>query len=207
MATMTSTISKKLQVNAAALTLAAGTLTAVAVPTISNAAPSLPTLPAAPELSSASVLTWGADELPAGLVVVPTPRPTNDGAAQPIAPAAVTPVAPAAATPGIPGGNAVGSANAVGATPGELIGYLVQGIADGINEIGQAVQSIVRAGVDIVGTTVYVAVAFTGGVITAVGNFLPGPIGNVITQVGNVVNNVSNAIAEALRVGPYATAG
>ena len=139
--------------------------------------------------------------------MVPTPRPTDDGAAQPIAPAAVTPIAPAAATPGIPGGNAVGSANAVGATPGELIGYLVQGIADGINEIGQAIQSIVRAGVDIVGTTVYVAVAFTGGVSTTVGDFLPGPIGNVITQVGNVVNNVSNAIAEALRVGPYATVG
>ncbi|MFM8599799.1 MAG: hypothetical protein ACKOB8_12465 [Mycobacterium sp.] len=89
-------------------------------------------------------------------------------------------------------------AAAVGATPAELLQYLVQGIADGI-------AGIVRGTVVIVGTTAYVAIAFTGGLITTVGNFLPGPVGDALVNFGTAVDNVANAVAEALRVGPYAT--
>lgn len=86
-----------------------------------------------------------------------------------------------------PGGKAVGAAP----TPFELLQELVQGIA--------------RAFEVVIGTTVYIAIAFTGGVITAVGDFLPGPVGDVIASLGNSVTNVANAIAEAIHVGPYST--
>ena len=79
-----------------------------------------------------------------------------------------------------------------------LLQYLVQGIATGV-------RGIVRGTVVIVGTTAYVGLAFTGGVITAVGNILPGPIGNIITNVGQATTNVANALAEAIHVGPYGT--
>jgi len=94
-------------------------------------------------------------------------------------------------TAAVPGASAV-------PTPGELLQYLVQGIGTGISDITRGV-------VVIGGTAVYVTVAFTGGLITTVGNFLPGPIGDFFVNVGTGVENVANTIAEALRVGPYAT--
>ena len=92
-------------------------------------------------------------------------------------------------------------AAAVAAAPGpiaQLVQYLVQGIAEGIS-------GIVRGTVVIVGTTAYVGLAFTGGVITTVGDILPGPIGNLVTNIGEATTNVANTVAEALRVGPYGT--
>ena len=100
--------------------------------------------------------------------------------------------APAAAAVGV-------TANA--ATPGpiaQLIIYTVQGIAQGI-------QGVVRGTVVIGGTVVYSTLAFTGGVITAVGNVLPGPIGNLLTNVGTATTNVANAVAQAIHIGPYGT--
>lgn len=83
-------------------------------------------------------------------------------------------------------------------SPAQLLQYLVQGIADGMAGIARGV-------VVIGGTIVYAAIAFTGGLITTIGNFLPGPIGDIVVGLGNTVNTVANVIAEALRVGPYAT--
>lgn len=83
-------------------------------------------------------------------------------------------------------------------TPAQLLQYLVQGVADGIAGIARGV-------VVIGGTVAYVAVAFTGGLITTIGSFLPGPIGDLVVGFGNTVSNVANVIAESLRVGPYAT--
>lgn len=164
---------KKVQVGAAALAVvAAAAITPVMVPMVSHAAPLV---------SAAPVLTWGFDEVDAALIIGDNDN-KDTGAA----------VAPSAA---VIGGSAVGASQ----TPIELIGYLIQGIADGISDIARAV-------VDIAGTTVYVAIAFTGGVITTVGDFLPGPVGNLLVNVGTTVNNVANAVAEALKVGPYATA-
>lgn len=151
----------------------AALVTAAAVgltPVLANAHP---TLPQAPSLAPiASVLTWGFNELDTAQLAL-----DNDGN-------------PAAA--------AVPGASAVGASPGQLLQYLVQGIADGI-------AGIVRGAVVIAGTITYVALAFTGGLITTVGGFLPGPLGDFFVNVGTGFNNVANAVAEALRVGPYAT--
>ena len=92
------------------------------------------------------------------------------------------------------------SAAAVTAGPiATLIQELVQGIALGI-------QGVVRGTVVIVGTTTWATLAFTGGVITAVGDILPGPLGNLLVNVGDGVSTVANNVAEALRVGPYGTA-
>lgn len=92
------------------------------------------------------------------------------------------------------------SAAAVSATPiADLIRSLVQ-------SIGLAVQGVVRGTTVVVGTTVYASLAFTGGVLTTVGNILPGPIGTVFTNVGDATTNAAIAVAEALRVGPYGTA-
>lgn len=91
-------------------------------------------------------------------------------------------------------------AAAVGAapTPRQLLEYLVQGIAAGI-------AGIARGAVVVVGTTVYVSVAFTGGLIMAVGDSLPGPVGDYVVDFGSAVLNLANVIAEVLRVGPYGT--
>lgn len=83
-------------------------------------------------------------------------------------------------------------------TPAQLLQMMIQGIATGISDIA-------RGAVVVVGTAAYVAIAFTGGIITTIGNFLPGPIGDFVSNLGTAVNNVANVIAEALRVGPYAT--
>jgi hypothetical protein len=91
------------------------------------------------------------------------------------------------------------SAAAVTATPiADLIRSLVQ-------SIGLAVQGVVRGTTVVVGTTVYATLAFTGGVLTTVGNILPGPIGNVFTNVGDATTNAAIEVARALRVGPYGT--
>ena len=87
------------------------------------------------------------------------------------------------------------------AAPGpiaQLIIYTVQGIAKGI-------QGVARGTVVIGGTVVYASLAFTGGVITAVGNVLPGPVGNLFTNVGEATTRVANNIAEAIHIGPYGT--
>jgi hypothetical protein len=75
-----------------------------------------------------------------------------------------------------------------------LLQELIRGIAGGV-------QGILRESVVIVGTPTNAATAFMGGVITTVGNFLPGPLGNLLVNPGT---NLTNAIAEALRAGPYA---
>lgn len=183
----TDAIAGKAWCAAAAVVLAvtAGTVTPVVSPVVAQAAPAA---------TAAPVLTWGEDELDAALVIeptviVPTPTPTPGGNDD-------SPTGAAAAAPWVnywPG-------NAVGPAPGpaELIQVLVQAIADGI-------AGIVQGAVAIVGTTAYVAIAFTGGVITAVGDFLPGPLGQVLVNMATSVNNVANTVAEVLRVGPYAT--
>lgn len=185
---------KKFQLGITTLAVAAAaTITPMVAPAVSQAAP-LPSapLPAAPAPGAAPQLIWGFDEVPAALVPAPSPAPAP-------APAPIpgnNKPAPAAAAVG---GNAVvGSAVGAAPTPAQLLQYLVQGIATGV-------QGIVRGGVVIVGTTAYVAIAFTGGVITTVGNFLPGPVGDFIVGLGNSVNNAANTVAAALRVGPYAT--
>lgn len=92
------------------------------------------------------------------------------------------------------------SAAAVSATPvADLIRSLLQGIA-------LATQGVVRGTTVVVGTTVYVGLAFTGGVLTFVGDILPGPVGNIFTNLGDTIDKAANTIAEALRVGPYGTA-
>lgn len=131
---------------------------------------------AAPLLTAAPVLTWGFDEVDAALIFG-----DNDGGQN-------------AAASAVPGADVASPAP----SPAQLLQYLVQGIADGI-------AGIVRGAVVIGGTITYVAIAFTGGLITTVGNFLPGPVGDFFVGVGDSVNNVANAVAEALRVGPYAT--
>lgn len=131
-----------------------------------------PVLPQAPSMAPiASVLTFGYDQLDSAILA----QENNDK------------------TAAVPGASAV-------PTPGELLQYLVQGIATGISDITRGV-------VVIGGTAVYVTVAFTGGLITTVGNFLPGPLGDFFVNIGTGVENVANTIAEALRVGPYATFG
>lgn len=93
------------------------------------------------------------------------------------------------------------SAAAVGdapPTPAQLLQYLVQGIATGISDVARGVTVIA-------GTAVYTALAFTGGLITTVGGFLPGPIGDFIAGIGNAFINTANVIAQAIHVGPYAT--
>lgn len=124
---------------------------------------------AAPLVTAAPVLTWGFDQLDAALIAA-----DNDNGS-------------AASTSAVPGANVVGATP----TPVELLQYLVQGIARGVELV--------------VGTPVYVAIAFTGLVITTVGGFLPGPIGDFVVGVGTTVNNVANSVAAALRVGPYGT--
>ncbi|MCW1960062.1 MAG: hypothetical protein KIH64_016255 [Mycobacterium sp.] len=87
------------------------------------------------------------------------------------------------------------------ATPGpiaQLIIYTVQGIAKGI-------QGVARGTVVVGGTVVYASLAFTGGVLTTVGNVLPGPIGNVFTNIGEATTQVANNVAEAIHIGPYGT--
>lgn len=137
-------------------------------PVLANANPALPQAPALAPV--ASVLTFGYDQLDSAILAQ-----ANNGNS----------------TAAVPGASAV-------PTPGELLQYLVQGIATGISDITRGV-------VVIGGTAVYVTVAFTGGLITTVGNFLPGPLGAFFVNVGTGVENAANAIAEALRVGPYAT--
>ena len=122
------------------------------------------------------VLTWGFDAVDPGLL------------------ARVNRVAPR----GEAGANANATVTA-GPTPGQLIRTLIQGIATGI-------QGVVRGVTVIVGTAAYVGLAFTGGVISAVGSILPGPLGTLLVGAGNAVNNIANALAEAIHVGPYATA-
>lgn len=90
------------------------------------------------------------------------------------------------------------TANATAGPIATLIQELVQGIALGV-------KGIVRGTVVIVGTTAYVGLAFTGGVFTTVGNILPGPIGNLATNIGTGFNNAANNLAEAIHVGPYGT--
>lgn len=76
--------------------------------------------------------------------------------------------------------------------------YAVQGAIAGT-------QSIVRGVVVFVGTTAYVLVAATGELLKAVGNILPGPVGDFFTNVGDGVSAFANNIAESLHVGPYQT--
>lgn len=80
-----------------------------------------------------------------------------------------------------------------------LIKYLVEGIAIGV-------QGIVRGTVVIVGTGVYVSLAFTGGVIATAGGFLPGPVGTWLVNVGDATIELANDIAQIIHVGPYGTA-
>jgi len=80
-----------------------------------------------------------------------------------------------------------------------LIDYLVNGIATGI-------AAIIRGTVVIGATITYVSLAFTGGVLTTIGNILPGPLGEVATYFGTATTNVANDIAQRFRVGPYSTA-
>ena len=198
---MAATGTKKFQLSVTALAVAAAaTLTPMVVPAVTHAAP-LPSapLPAAPVPGAAPQLIWGFDEVPAALVPAPSPAPAPIPGNNKPAPAAAAPAAAAPAAAAAVGGNAVvGSAVGAAPTPAQLLQYLVQGIATGV-------QGIARGATVIVGTTAYVAIAFTGGIITTVGNFLPGPVGNFLVGVGTSVNNVANTVAQALRVGPYAT--
>lgn len=96
----------------------------------------------------------------------------------------------------------VPSANAVTdpcATANFKLGcYTVQGAIAGT-------QAIVRGVVVYVGTVAYVLVAATGELLQAVGNILPGPVGDFFTNVGDGVSAFANNIAETLHVGPYQT--
>jgi len=121
---------------------------------------------AAPAVTAAPVLTWGFDQLDSALIAADN---DNNG-----------PAAAAAAVAAYP-------------TPVELLQYLVQGIARGLELV--------------IGTPVYTAVAFTGGLFTFAGDLLPGPLGDFFVSIGTTVDNVANTIAQALRVGPYATTG
>lgn len=150
-------------------TAALAIATAAAItPVVSQAAPLAPVA-----VRSGPVLTWGFDALDAGLIA----RDNKNG-----------PQAAASANANV---NAAPS-------PGQLLQYLVQGVAQGISGIARGV-------VVIGGTVAYVGVAFTGGLITALGNLLPGPIGDLLVNVGTTVSNIANAIAEAIHIGPYAT--
>ena len=120
---------------------------------------------AAPAVTAAPVLTWGFDQLDSALIAA-----DNDS-----------------------NGPAAAAAVAAYPTPVELLQYLVQGIARGLELV--------------IGTPVYTAVAFTGGLFTFAGDLLPGPLGDFFVSIGTTVDNVANTIAQALRVGPYATTG
>lgn len=121
---------------------------------------------------SASVLTWGYDQLDSQLLAQ-----INNAAAAPTAAVNASPTAGPVVT---------------------LIRYLVNGIATGI-------ATIVRGTVIVAATIAYVSLAFTGGVLTTIGNILPGPLGQVATYFGTASTNVANDIAQRFRVGPYGT--
>ena len=74
--------------------------------------------------------------------------------------------------------------------------YTVQGAIAGT-------RAIVRGVVVYVGTIAYVLVQGTGELLKAVGNILPGPLGNFFTNVGDGVSAFANNIAVTLHVGPY----
>ena len=100
--------------------------------------------------------------------------------------------------------NGAAEAAAVGAqaSPEQLTEYLIDGIRTGILEIA-------RGTTVIVGTTTYVALAFTGGVFSYVGDVLTNlPIigqfaGQALINVGNFFDEIATGVAKATRVGPY----
>lgn len=79
-----------------------------------------------------------------------------------------------------------------------LIQYLVDGIATGI-------ATIIQGTITIAATVTYVSLAFTGGVLTTIGNILPGPLGDLSTYFGTATTNVANDVAQRFNVGPYST--
>jgi hypothetical protein len=79
-----------------------------------------------------------------------------------------------------------------------LIQYLVNGIATGI-------AAIIQGTVTIAATITYVSLAFTGGVLTTIGNILPGPLGDLSSYFGTAATNVANDVAQRFNVGPYST--
>lgn len=80
----------------------------------------------------------------------------------------------------------------------EGICYLVEGFV-------KAGQAIIDATVYVVGSITYVLVDSTGEVFQIVGSVLPGPLGNIFTNVGEGVSAVAADIGQALHVGPYST--
>ncbi len=76
--------------------------------------------------------------------------------------------------------------------------YTVEGAVAGT-------QAIVRGVVVYVGTVAYVFVQATGELLKAIGNILPGPVGNFFTNVGNGVSAFATNIAQTFHVGPYLT--
>lgn len=100
----------------------------------------------------------------------------------------------------VPSGNASASAVTDPCTTAnfKLGCYAVEGAIAGT-------QAIVRGVVVFVGTTAYVFVAATGELLKAVGNILPGPVGDFFTNVGDGVTAFANNIAETFHVGPYLT--
>ncbi len=72
----------------------------------------------------------------------------------------------------------------------------VQGIASGAESV---VVGLVQAG----GAVVWVTLAITAGVVTAIGDALPGPLGDFISQIGATIKEGADAVAKATGNGAY----
>jgi len=134
--------------------------------------------------------------------LAPLPQAVGDSAALLIDPVIIEPMV---ATPGGNKKAAVTAGAAVATDPATIIQTTVDGIAQGIAAFAASVGDYITGWVKVGGSLVYAAVAFTGAAVTAVGDVLPGPIGDAIVGIGDGITSASNAIAQAIHIGPYST--
>jgi hypothetical protein len=106
----------------------------------------------------------------------------------------VAPSAPVAT----PGSNKSAAASAVPAPPSQIIQTFIDGLVLGT-------QNFFKAGAQGIGSFVYGGLAFTGLAFAAVGEILPGPLGDAFSNVGVGFNNAANSVAQAVKIGPYST--
>lgn len=79
-------------------------------------------------------------------------------------------------------------------------------LAQTLQGIGQGASQVVVGFVTVGGSIVYATLAITGGVIKAVGDALPGAIGDAIAAVGQAFITGADNVAKVIHIGPYSTA-
>ncbi|MGY4712344.1 hypothetical protein ACXDF8_22755 [Mycolicibacterium sp. CBM1] len=79
-------------------------------------------------------------------------------------------------------------------------------LAQTLQGVGQGLTSVVVGFVTVGGSVVYATLAITGGVIKAVGDALPGPIGDAISAAGQAFITGADNVARVIHIGPYSTA-